>query len=75
MKRILITGVSGFVGSSLFKYFSEQQEFVIVGHSRKPETLKHNTTLKFIPEITSAQLDEMQIDVQKKTMTIKATPY
>ncbi len=65
MKRILITGVSGFVGSNLASHFRRQDQFKVFGHSRHPEKLKNfaeKLEVTFIETLSATQLDAFQID-------------
>lgn len=66
MKNILITGITGFLGKSLVKYFHGNSEYKIYGNSRgidKATALFHDVDIEFIPELTSESLDEHEIDI------------
>ena len=60
MKRILITGISGFVGTNLISFFRSKTEFELFGHSR---TYKSFGAVKFLETINSENLDQNNIDV------------
>jgi len=65
MKNILITGITGFLGTSLVEYFHGNDEFKIIGHSRDIENAKQQIKefeVEFIPELTCKNLDEHQIE-------------
>jgi len=65
MKRILITGVTGFVGSNLVKYFSQLKDYSVIGHSRDVKKAKeqfHSYQLEIIPDYSSSILNELKID-------------
>ncbi len=63
MKRILITGITGFVGTSLVNYFWHHKDVEIFGHSRdivKAKSQLPNT--EFVEELTPDAIDENKID-------------
>ncbi len=65
MTRILITGITGFLGANLVRYFHSHGKTVIFGHSRRPEAaagLFHEEKVKILPEITTEALDTNGID-------------
>ena len=63
MKRILITGISGFVGTNLTKYLESLKEFKVIGHSRNPESARLLLgKIDFIPNISAITLDRYMID-------------
>ncbi len=57
MKSLLITGVSGFVGTNLVNHFRNKSDIQVFGCSRK----KLNN-LRMIPEYSSKALDEFEIN-------------
>jgi nucleoside-diphosphate-sugar epimerase len=66
MKRILITGVTGFVGTSLVHYFHENKGVSIYGHSRdiqKAKTKFAAYKIEFLEELTVKAFDENNIDI------------
>jgi len=58
MKNILITGITGFVGSNLLNHFKDNKEVVLFGHSRK-----QNLELNLISELDAKTLNENKIDI------------
>lgn len=66
MPRILITGVTGFVGSNLVKHFSALPDYPLVGHCRDVEKGREqfrSDKLEIISDFTAATLNELRIDV------------
>jgi nucleoside-diphosphate-sugar epimerase len=65
MKRILITGVTGFVGSNLVKHFSTLPAYSVIGHSRDVEKAKEqfrSNKLEVVAEYSASILDQLKID-------------
>lgn len=63
MKRILITGITGFVGANLAHYFNDAEDIQIFGYSRDSESVKANfNNIEFIPELTARIFDRYFID-------------
>lgn len=65
MKKILITGVTGFIGSNLVRYFNSQNDFVIFGHSRdikRAVAQFENAHVEMITAYSAAIFDELKID-------------
>ena len=65
MPRILITGVTGFVGSNLVKYFSGLKDYSIIGHSRDLKKAKEqfrSYKLELITDYSASLLNELKID-------------
>ena len=60
MKRILITGVSGFVGSNLVRHFISQRRLLIFGHSRNSKS--KTAHIEMISACTVEILDGLHID-------------
>ncbi|GHN02859.1 nucleoside-diphosphate-sugar epimerase [Cytophagales bacterium WSM2-2] len=58
MKNILITGVSGFVGTNLVDYFKRRGDLNIIGHSRNSSSV-----VKLINDLQAKTLDISKIDV------------
>ncbi len=65
MKRILITGATGFVGSNLIRHLSSQSGFLIFGHSREAARAKRSladTQVQIVDTCSSTIFNELQID-------------
>lgn len=63
MKRILITGITGFVGSNLVKYFSNQDDVQIIGYSRDVKSAKASfSQIEFISSLSAVVLDRYLVD-------------
>ena len=65
MERILITGITGFIGASLVRYFYENKEVRIVGYSRDIEKAKAKFAdyeIDFIDTLSAEAIDENSID-------------
>lgn len=63
--RVLITGVSGFLGKSLVSAFHQRENIVLFGHSRRPaETrrLYNGFNIAIVDSINAALLNELRID-------------
>lgn len=66
MKNILITGITGFIGQSLVKYFHSADDIKLFGYSRNAENasaLFAQDHIVFLPELSFTQLDKYQIDL------------
>ncbi len=65
MPRILITGVTGFVGSNLVKYFSSLKDYSVVGESRDVEKAKkqfQRWDIEIVNDYSASLLKELKID-------------
>jgi nucleoside-diphosphate-sugar epimerase len=65
MPRLLITGVTGFVGSNLARHFSEIKDYSVFGHGRQVEKTKQqfrSYRLEVIKDYSAAILNELKID-------------
>jgi nucleoside-diphosphate-sugar epimerase len=65
MKKILITGVTGFIGSNLVRYFNSQNDFVIFGHSRDGKRASvqfENAHVEMIETYSAAILNDRKIN-------------
>src|SRR5689334_21402057 len=65
MKRILITGVTGFVGSTIVASFHTNEGIKLYGHSRDRELAKdryRNQRIEIITSYSAATINELQID-------------
>lgn len=58
MKRVLITGISGFVGTHLTHYFGNSEEIILLGHGRKQVS-----GITMIKDLQSDTLRENNVDV------------
>lgn len=67
MKRVLITGITGFVGTNLLAHFKDNEEIVLFGHSRKQNFDKASGWCYHQPVLLSTlgaqTLNENKIDV------------
>jgi nucleoside-diphosphate-sugar epimerase len=57
VKSILITGVTGFIGSNLVNYFKQTGGVEVYGHSRK-----RTSDVTLLPDTTTQTLDQYHID-------------
>jgi nucleoside-diphosphate-sugar epimerase len=65
MKRVLITGITGFVGINLVDSFSRSTQYELFGHSRdvdKAKSVLKNCKVNLIERVSSSELDELKID-------------
>ncbi len=63
MKRVLITGITGFVGTNLVQYLQSNKEIQIIGYSRDIDKAKFSlNNVDFISEISAIILDRYLID-------------
>ncbi len=65
MKRVLITGITGFLGTSLVHYLHGNKGISVVGHSRDMLNGKEKFdayNIDFIDELSTEALDENDID-------------
>ncbi len=65
MKRVLITGITGFVGANLVRYFHGNKEIKIIGHSRNVQHARDKFdgfSIDFISELTSEKFNEHKVD-------------
>jgi len=66
MKRALLTGVTGFLGTNLVRQLSQTGDYELFGHSRNHDAAKKsfaNTPLTLVPDCSAATLDRIGIDV------------
>lgn len=66
MKRVLITGITGFLGKSLVGYFQNNEHIKLYGHSRdaaKATIEFHENGIEILQEIDSEVLNEYRIDI------------
>ena len=56
--KVLITGISGFVGTNLVNYFQNHNKVIILGHSRK-----RNLDVQYLPDCSAKTLDDHEIDI------------
>jgi nucleoside-diphosphate-sugar epimerase len=62
---ILITGVTGFVGSNLVSYFKDNAEVKLYGHTRNVAVANEkfkNFSIDVITDYTSERLDDLDVD-------------
>ncbi len=65
MKKVLITGITGFLGASLVHFFHENKGVRIVGHSRDIEKAKAKFAdyeIDFIDNLSAEKIDKNNID-------------
>jgi nucleoside-diphosphate-sugar epimerase len=65
MPRILITGVTGFVGANLVKHFSGLPDFFVVGHSRDVAKAKQQYqpyNIEIVNNYSASILNKLKID-------------
>src|SRR5262245_15539527 len=65
MKRVFITGVTGFVGSNLISYFSSKDNVEIIGHSRdlpRARLQYGNANVKLTGECSADIFSSLQVD-------------
>ena len=65
MRRILLTGVTGFVGSTLVHHFADRPDVQLFGHSRdltKAKAQFDSVPIEIIDGDPGDQLDKLQID-------------
>jgi nucleoside-diphosphate-sugar epimerase len=65
MKRILITGITGFIGTNLLRFFSGVPDVTVFGHSRSSAKAKaafEKDGVKCIEHLTADELDANGID-------------
>ncbi|MCG8309336.1 MAG: NAD-dependent epimerase/dehydratase family protein [Cytophagales bacterium] len=63
MKRILITGISGFVGTNLVDYFKSSLDIQLIGHSRDIEKARSRfVDVEFIPELSADNFNRYHVD-------------
>ncbi len=65
MPRILITGVTGFVGSNLVKHFSGRKDYSVFGHSRDTGKARRQFPqhhVEIVSDYSASLLDELKID-------------
>jgi nucleoside-diphosphate-sugar epimerase len=66
MTNILITGITGFIGQSLAKYFQLANDTKLFGYSRNSKSARAlfaQDHIAFLPELSRAQLDKHHIDL------------
>ena len=63
MKRVLITGITGFVGRNLVKYLAGNEEFQLFGYSRNVKYAKQLfPEIEFLSDLSARMLDRYLID-------------
>jgi nucleoside-diphosphate-sugar epimerase len=66
MKNILITGITGFIGQNLVKYFHLEDDIKLFGYSRNTanaSALFPYDQIVFLPELSHTQLDKYRINI------------
>lgn len=66
MRRILITGITGFLGKNLVEYFYSMGQIKIYGHSRdagKARSYFQKSKPEILPEISGNVIDENKIEM------------
>lgn len=58
MKKVLVTGISGFVGTNLIRYFRNKTGIVLAGHGRSKVS-----SIEFLDNVNAQTLDGHEIDV------------
>jgi nucleoside-diphosphate-sugar epimerase len=64
--RVLITGITGFLGQNLIEYFSDYEQFQLFGFSRNLSAARErlaNRSITFLSDLDTKTLDDNQIDV------------
>ena len=65
MKRILITGITGFIGTNLTRFLYKNEIVQIIGHSRNVQEARArfaSYNIHFIEDISARSLDDNRID-------------
>lgn len=63
MKRVLITGITGFIGQNLVNYLNHHEEHQLFGYSRQPEKAKKQfNNVEFLTELDAVRLDRYMIN-------------
>ena len=64
MNRILITGITGFVGATLVHYFRKKAEVTLYGHGRDANQIRsqYGDAVEVVPSLTTSALDSLSID-------------
>ncbi len=65
MNRVLITGISGFIGKNLVNYFKGKSEVELYGHSRnsaEAKKLLNHPDVSFIHDLSAETIDKNRID-------------
>ena len=64
MKRILITGITGFVGATLVNFFKNREGVTIYGHGRDAARIKqqYGYAVEVVQSLTTIEIDKLQID-------------
>lgn len=65
MKRVLLTGVTGFVGTNLVNSFNRSSQYELFGHTRdleKGKLIFNQSSISLVDQISSTLLNELKID-------------